>query len=795
MPADFNLTPHPRILPMLGEINLAQWRCLAELVDNSVDGFLAALRGGASIDSAEILVNLPTSDAPSSRVTVRDNGPGMTPETLEQAVKAGWSGNNPIDSLGMFGMGFNIATARLGGVTTVWTSTAGEQVEHGLRIDFEELLRQRHFSTPHLTRPKADPAAHGTEVSVERLKPDQRTWLAKASNRSAVKRELSRAYSSMLRDGGVPLTFKLTLNGTKVSATQHCVWDDQRFVNNSRFDKVYAVMPIDRRLPDRPFCLACWQWLSATDQACPACGRPDDVIPRKRHVHGWIGLQRYLSDSSYGIDFIRNGRKIEISNRDLFYWRDPNSDAEELEYPIDDVRSRGRFVGEIHLDHCRVTYMKDRFDRTDPAWAEMVGIVRGEGPLQPQKASGLGFAGNDSPLFRLFQAFRRSSPPNAKVAGVWANVLVVRDNDRAEEMAKKFHEGDPEYQTDEKWWELVVAEDNKQLTPGPGAGTGGGASGGGGGLPGFGSGGGTPPPPGPSTTAPGAGARTNTPPTPPPPPPRTERPDLSRQYVHEATSVQWTVKAYEVAPSDPELDGGKRAWKAKTLPQGDTDFYFDPRHRVFRSATLTPFDALLAELAFRTADFLRGRANAPTFDAVLVDLRAKYGGRMDLDPAALATNAGSLFRSIAATLARNVADDDATRLFGELPSTEQEAIHHRMASRGITNPAAVVTQGRFLEHASPRIVLEFVRTHPDLFFDGRCWDEVYVDIDYQYPAATAEARARVLRQYEALLLDALWLAEQEPRDIVNATRERVLRAALAVEMLAPLDAEAEDAQA
>jgi hypothetical protein len=43
---EFNLQPHPRILPMLGEINLAQWQCIAELVDNSLDAFIDAARAG-----------------------------------------------------------------------------------------------------------------------------------------------------------------------------------------------------------------------------------------------------------------------------------------------------------------------------------------------------------------------------------------------------------------------------------------------------------------------------------------------------------------------------------------------------------------------------------------------------------------------------------------------------------------------------------------------------------------------------------------------------------------------------
>jgi hypothetical protein len=797
MSTEFDLNPDPRILPMLGEINLAQWRCLAELVDNSVDGFLNATRAGVSLQDPEVSVNLPTTDAANARVSISDNGPGMTPEVLERAVRAGWSGNNPIDSLGLFGMGFNIATARLGALTTVWTSRVGEDVEHGLQIDFDALRRQRHFRTPHLTRAKVDPSAHGTTITIERLKLDQRAWLARAGNRAQVKRELSRAYSSMLRASGVPISFKLTLNGTKVPATNHCVWDEARAVDHPKFGPVHAVIRVDQRLPDRPFCVACWQWLAATDPVCPACGRADDVIQRKRHVHGWVGLQRYLNESSFGVDFIRNGRKIEIGNRDLFYWRDPNSDAEELEYPIDDPRNRGRFVGEIHLDHCRVTYMKDRFDRTDPAWAEMVGILRGEGPLQPQKASGLGYANNASPLFRLFQVFRRSSPPNARVAGGWANVLVVRDNDEAERMAKKFHEGEAEYQTDAKWWDLVVAEDNKLLTPGAGGGGGtgpgipgfGGGGGGGSGTSGGGGttgGGGS----GPTTGTSGGRGRGT-----PPPPPRTAIPQLTRQYLHDASGVRWDVKAFDVQSTDPDLEGETRPWRSRTLAQGDTEFLVNPRHPVFRSATLTPLDALLAELAHRTADFIKAQPGAAPFAVILADLRDKYGGPMKLDAITLANNANLLFRSIALTLPRSIAPDDGTQLFAELPSGDQEAIHHRMAARGVSNPLKVVADGRFLEHATPRMIIDFIKRHPELFFDGRCWEAVYSDLDYQFPAATAEARARVLGNHEALLLDALWLAEQDPSDAASASKERILRSALAVDLLAPVEADAADGEA
>ena len=687
--ADFDLQPDPRILPMLGEINLAQWRCLAELVDNAVDGFLSVQREGKSLTNPEVVVNLPTLEDGGARITVADNGPGMTTDRLERAVRAGWSGNTPIDSLGMFGMGFNIATARLGTMTTVWTSQPGDAEEHGLCIDFAELRKQGHFRTPRRTRPKTDPTRSGTSITIERLKLEQRTWFAKAGKRSSVKKELARSYSAMLRENGVPMSFKLLFNGRKVPAISHCVWNGERSVETPRDGTVCAVQQIDRRLPDRPFCTACWQWLSATEFVCPNCGAVDSVVQRKRHVHGWIGLQRYLSATDYGIDFIRNGRKIEIANRDLFYWHDPNTGRLEPEYPIDDPRQRGRFVGEIHLDHARVTYMKDRFDRTDPAWDEMVGIVRGQGPLQPQKASSLGFGHNESPLFRLYQAFRRSSPPKARVAGGWRNVLVVKDHDRAEEMAKRFLEGDAIYETDQKWWDLVEEEDNRLLTP-PTAGTAAGTSASSGlGLAGF-----------TGATSGGAGPATPTPST-PAPPQRTAIPSLTREFRHDPTALRWDVTAFEVEAGDPDLDGETRPWFLRKLPDGTTEFFVNPRHPVFRSATMTELDALLCELAHKAADFTRNQRDVLTFAEIVAGLRERYAGSLKLDPVELLNNAEILFRNIARVWCRNVEPDDASTLFNDLSSADREVIHHRMAARSIPNPQQVICDGRFLEFAPP----------------------------------------------------------------------------------------------
>jgi len=777
--ADFDLQPDPRILPMLGEINLAQWKCLAELIDNSIDAFIDVARSGASLQQPEIYVTIPTLDVPSAKVTVQDNGPGMSAEKLERAVRAGWSGNDPMANLGLFGMGFNIATARLGTITTVWTTRASDTEWIGLRIDFDALRNQRHFRTPRLTRPKLDPLQHGTEVTIESVKTEQRQWFAKPANRSNLKRELSRAYSAMLRPNGVPINFRLYLNTQSVTGRQHCVWGGEgnptRSVETARYGTVDAYQQINVTLPERPFCRRCWQWLPSGEGSCASCQSNGDVVMRQRSIRGWIGLQRYLSKTDYGIDFLRHGRKIEIANKDLFFWQD--GENLEPEYPIDDPRQRGRIVGEVHLDHCRVTYTKDRFDRNDPAWEEMTRLIRGDGPLRPDKAAEAGYPANDSPLFKLFQVFRRSAP-KPKVAGCYAKLLIVPDNDRADEMARRFHDGDPQYQIDAKWWDLVEEADRQLLVGGgPGPGTP------------------TVPTPGPPDVLDGFSPPPppdSPPPTSPPPPPVVEVPiaSLSGHYRSDSTNLKWNIRAFEAEEVHPSLRDNGQPWHLTKQTDGIDKFVVNVRHAVFASATLTPLDALLAELAWSAMDFQRGSQGSATFASILSELRLRYAGVHALDPAALATEARQVLASIAATLENTISPQDALTLFNELPTSDQEAIFQRMASRAAGNPQTVIGQGKFLEYAPPRVISDFVSLHPELFFDGNCWDVAYATLDYGIATATQEAQSRVVRHYQSLLADAVWIADQDTADVSETDRSLLLRAQLAIERLAPQTAEA-----
>lgn len=782
---DFDLTPDPRVLQMLGEINLAQWRCLAELVDNSIDGFMSTERLGSAIASPEVVITVPKADTPAARISVRDNGPGMSSETLEHAVRAGWSGNSPVGSLGLFGMGFNIATARLGLVTEVWTSRSGDPHEIGVRIDLDELKAQRNFRVARQTRPKADHTAHGTEIVVSKLKPEQRAWLARGQNVTAMRKHLAKAYSALLSPEGGPAVFRLELNGTRIQARRHCTWSPERFTETSN-GTVHAVERFSVALPARRYCATCMQTLLDGESSCPTGGNSCRVMTMERRVRGWVGIQRYLHDTDFGLDIIRNGRKIELGIKDLFEWRE--GESSEIEYPTDDQRKRGRFVGEIHLDHCRVSYTKDRFERDDPAWDEMVRIVRGEGPLQPLKAKTLGYGANNSPLFRLFQAFRRTSPQGKN--GLWSRILVVKDNDRALEMANLFENNEPDYLGDERWWQLVEEQDATVLggsssgtpvsTPTPASGD----------IPqGFLDDDTTDSAPPAARPSPSDNA-SPTPPAAEPVPERRPIFELTRKYVHPTYRVEYNVQGFAVDRRDPGLGAG-HPWALPLVDVATRTYAFltDTSNELYRSTTMTPLDALLVELSHRTMDFLRQTAPDVTFASILADFRREYCVDSRLDAGEIIVEATNTLAQIAASLQGKLDSGQGAILHDALSASAKEEIGRRMVARGVASPRDAIFAGSFLGYADPQTIRDFFNAHPELFLDGKYWDDTFETLDYGSPEVTEEARRLVCARFDGYLADAVWLASQSPIDLERAGRDALIRASLSLKLLRPDTAE------
>lgn len=458
-PNSVDITPTPRILRTLGDIPFAPWQCLAELMDNSLDAFSDAENRGISISTPQIDIYW-SSEAvsPADReIVIEDNGVGMPLDVLQNAAKAGYSSNDPIHNLGLFGMGFNISTARLGDETIFLSATKDSSKWVGIKISFSDLIKQQTFSAPVITFDKKTPEESGTRICIRQLKDGIFAGLRKKE--TLIRRQLQKIYTPILGKGKV----SIYVQGKQLVPMPHCVWGDSRFVTR-KGEQIPAVIHIDRDLGDGLFDMQRNRYLSDDEIfTIDPEHLPSHVVRRARRLKGWVGIQRYADTTNFGIDFIRNGRKILVSDKSLFEYENPDTGTIIQEYPIElGSTYGGRIVGEIHVDYLIPTYQKNGFDTTDKAWRLTREALRGAGPVLPKNRASAGYDGeNTSPIGKLINAYRR---PDAGTK----NLAIP--NAQAKEFAKFFEARNPEYESDEKWYKVAqevdrAAEDGKSYTP------------------------------------------------------------------------------------------------------------------------------------------------------------------------------------------------------------------------------------------------------------------------------------------------------------------------------------------
>jgi hypothetical protein len=448
-----DITPTPKILRTLGDIPFDIWQCFAELADNSIDAFKKAEESGVPVDCPRVDIHW-SADAVASmdrEIIIEDNGHGMTLDVLCNAAKAGFTSNDPIHNLGLFGMGFNISTARLGEETLFLTAMSDTAEWVGIRINFEELIKSQSFSAPIVTLPKSNENESGTKVVIRKLKEGILPDLKRKT--SQIRRRLESVYSPILEKNKV----NLYVQGTRLSPHPHCVWGESRFVMRKGV-RVEAVQRIDRDLGEVYFDISRNRYLSDDEgsevsaQIIKDGSLPVHVMMRSRRLKGWLGIQRYSDTAEFGVDFIRNGRKILVSDKGVFGYENPETGSIITEYPIElGSTMGGRIVGEIHVDYLTPTYQKNGFDTSDLAWRLTIEAIRGAGPILPKKRSALGYdGGNASPLGMLINAFRRMDQ---------GTKCLAISNSIAKEFARNFRSGDPEFQSDDKWYKAAQEAD------------------------------------------------------------------------------------------------------------------------------------------------------------------------------------------------------------------------------------------------------------------------------------------------------------------------------------------------
>lgn len=744
-----DITPSPRVLRMLGQIDFAPWQCLAELIDNSIDAFLDQRKAGNLTVNPTVNVWLPNDSAlreGTGRITVEDNAGGMTIEQIENSVRAGYSGNDPVEKMGLFGMGFNISTARLGRKTEVWSTTVDSGEWIGLVIDFDELERTRAFHAPIVTKAKTTEElsrpTQGTKIIISRLEAERIRPLIWGAGKRKTKDKLGKIYGRVMTSLGI----KLLYDADVVMPWRHCTWSPKRGVETQFFGRVPAIIEIDESLPPRRFCTTCWIWLLEEDESCMSCGSSDDVISRERRLRGWIGVQRFFDKQHFGIDLLRNGRVIQELDKSMFSFTD---DAGEtlLEYPIDAIHWGGRIVGELEIDFVRVSHQKDSFDKLDPEWKHVVELVRGNSPMQPRIAERRGMPRNTSPLARLFAGYRKGTaglkdlvPGTGKGVGLNTGVIA--------EYRERFYDGDPAYQSDEKWFELVEQVERAKRGDSSGAQEAAGD------LPIDLTGSADETTDAGTTPATGDDERSEhkdndaaSQPTPP-----EKDGELSRAY-----EIPWLPGAPKIRVEAyrhlQDIEGAS----FRVVPEAyNFRFDYNPRSPFFEESLDTPTDCLLVDLAQYFLTVSSESVRRHPVSKIVRWLKDEYFPELTTSVSEASDSATSLLHE----LRRHYDEMLPSKAPLEADAVHaQQVMHIRQAAlkaESATSAAVdtLIQEGRFARYVSESYVGVLVEKWPDLVLDGKFFSPPYNDV------AEAHLRGHLVDDLVDCLQDVVWLREE-----------------------------------
>jgi hypothetical protein len=781
-----DITPKPRILRTLGDIPFQPWQCLAELIDNSIDAFLANEADVAEGKEQKIVVNWSNDSvgAADRTIEVSDNARGMSLEQLQNAVTAGYTSNDPINNLGLFGMGFNIATARLGEVTTVRSTRAGDTDWVELTIDFSELIKAKRFLAPVRTRPKENPDESGTKIIVSRLKAGiADTMSAKEAD---IRKQLESIYTPLLTTKDIVILVK----GRQLSPRNHCVWSDARYVVH-RQTNVPARIMIDRELGHPLFDTERNRYLT-DDEAEPyyaAQSRgealPENIVERSKRLTGWLGIQRYADPNDYGIDFIRNGRKILISDKSLFWYESPITGQKDIQYPLDlGTTVGGRIVGELHVDYLLPTYQKNDFDRTDTSWYQTVEAICGVGPFRAQARKALGLPeAPTSPLGILATAYSRTDP---------GTKCLFAPNDIAKQFAAQFKSGKREYIDDSLWWKAAQEEDQKRSTGGSrltttvnpgeapsddlgsylgGATTGSGAT---------------------ETIPPSATTTSPSHPTQPTPQPAAVTSTLDELILRSNPVVQLTgrysfgvsplnVRAYELN-SGAILERGERKPCFFFSEGPDCSFVYDPTHPVLAQYPITPKELLLQYLAEK----LKVRDRLTDVVEVFSTLVQNSMPEAKIDRQSLQDRATRAFttlreKMIEALRPRAV---DVLRCVHEATGDVEETVGRMFANPTLIQYFQACEESGYdaLEYVPEKALLRLVDRFPELVFDGKVVTAPYMSISFSDDKATERSRNESKERVMSFLKDTLRVMTNTSfgqRDLKN----ELSRASLSIDFL------------
>lgn len=754
----FNLTPSPALLDLLGKIPFKGWQCTAELIDNSIDAIINHTDKLQDYQRV-ISVFIPTKKKieQNEPMVVEDWGIGMTEHQLENAVKAGFSSKGTNSTLGLFGMGFNVATSRLANTVEVWTSTVDMEKEIGVHIDLREMKKTGSFIRPKMTRDKRPDKKSGTRIEVYDYKPEAHTLLKPTD----IYRELNRAYSvKIFSDFGI----KILVNGDTISPFRFCTWDRHRSVKYKN-ENIPTIIEIDEHIKEEMFCENCFSWLgepvdTSLKIECPYCNTAGQIIKKDIYISGWVGIQRYSDTDHFGIDISRNGRILSKLDKSLFHWNDDRAKDDPRfhpEYPRDTTYAGGRIVGQIEANFIMPKYTKDDFEREDKNWRKVVNFLRGEMPLQPDLASNFGYKfPNRSPIGLFFSAYRKINVPGSKTL-VFARENGSADHITSKTWAQKFYDGDSAYQDDTKWWEAVTKADLKET---------------------------------PSTFNPLNPLGTNTPGSSDPSAiggmlKQTQEKypgkKLFKRALHFDIEKIIGQKPFDLTLIDyyPDNDINIPIIFESQGTIGKFNVYLNNNHPMFRDFADGYEDLLYMEVASLYYGLITEKSEW-TLTRIYYELKSKYAPETMLSVPNLVTKANTLMREIhnklvagnGVQLSRKPNVDDAT-----IKAIEKK--HLDLERKVIPSITGFLINTKFLKYLDLNYLFKFVEEFPEVIYDGKIFNLPYSELD-------EENKQHQLKKYSGYFHDVRWFMNdlaKESDEAIKKLKPEIIRNRISIEIL------------
>lgn len=753
----FNLTPSPALLDLLGKIPFKGWQCVAELVDNSIDAIINHTDRLQDYQRV-ISVYIPTKKKIENNepLIIEDWGVGMTGKQLENAVKAGFSSKNTSSNLGLFGMGFNVATSRLANTVQVWTSTEEMSGEIGVKIDLKEMKKSGSFIRPKIVRPKQPNKKSGTKIEIYDYKPDAQNLLKPQD----IYRELTRAYSEKIFSTH---RIKILVNGEEIMPFKFCTWSKERSVKYKNED-IPPIIEIDEHLKEEMFCENCFSWLgdpvdTTIQIECPHCNTVGLIVKKDIYISGWLGIQRYSDTDHFGIDISRNGRILSKLDKSLFHWNDERAKDDPRfhpEYPRDTTYAGGRIVGQIEANFIIPKYTKDDFEREDKNWRNVVNFLRGEMPLQPELASNFGYKlPNRSAIGLFFSAYRKINVPGSKTL-VFARENGSTDHVTAKKWAEDyFYTGNPEYQDDTKWWEAVTKADLKEtpstFNPLNPMGTPTSESG-------------IPSSQGGMSKAPEKypGKKLFK---------KTLHFDIEK-IINEKPFILTLIEYY------PENDLNIPIIFESQGSIGKFNVYLNNNHPMFRDFADGFEDLIYAEVAAKYS--LMKNSEEWTVTRIYYELKSKYAPETMLSVPNLVTKASTLMRDIHNKLVAGEGISLPRKPYmtdEEIKSITKKYLD--LEHKVIPSITGFLLNTKFLQYLDLNYLFKFVEEFPDVIYDGKIFNLPYSELD-------EDSKHHQLKKYSGYFNDVRWFMNElakEGDEAIKKLKAEIIRNRISIEIL------------